>query len=202
MTATSHQLTPTTLPEGIYTVRLDANNAAVIEPGEVHFEDGSRYSGGMAAGQRNGFGTLRFADGGVFEGEWRKDRREGKGVFTWPSGKHKYSGTWRDDVPNGVGTEALDDGSTYTGQYSAGKMHGKGTLRYPDGALYEGQFADDGPCGEGKLTYATGDTVQCATWATGLKKHGTCTLTYAATQKVYVGTFDADTLVGTLNPVS
>ena len=64
-----------------------------------------------AEGQRHGRGTCRFADGGVYEGEYKSGMQEGRG-------------TYRDA-----------DGFMYDGEYKTGMQEGLGTYQNPDGAV-------------------------------------------------------------------
>eukprot|EP01050_Picozoa_sp_SAG11_P001881 SAG11_NODE_88_length_17244_cov_17.187460_5_plen_99_part_00 len=55
----------------------------------------------------------------MYDGEWREDKRHGKGTVTY--------------APD-------EDGKVekYTGDWVEGKMHGTGRYQYSDGAVYEG----------------------------------------------------------------
>ena len=44
---------------------------------------------------RNGYGTLRSTDGGVYQGDWKDDDAHGFGKLTHPSGLN-YEGEFRD----------------------------------------------------------------------------------------------------------
>ena len=186
-------LSPTTLQEGVYNVRLNENNTAVIEPGEVVFSDGSRYRGAVKAGLRHGHGVLQFASGEVYTGDWRRDRRDGKGTMEFAP-KHKYTGQWHADFMAGIGCETFPDGNVYEGTYEAGMMKGHGVLRYANGDRYEGQFDRDCPNGPGTLTYANGDTLTC-TFVDG-KRHGEGRIRYAASGKAYIVNFEQDNVAG------
>ena len=58
-------------------------------------------------------------DGERYEGEWRDDKENGRGVTTWPDG-HRYEGEYRDGKANGTGTATLANGSTYSGTWTNG----------------------------------------------------------------------------------
>ena len=65
----------------------------------------------------------------------------GKGVYTYHNGD-MYDGEWREDKRHGKGTVTYapaDDGSTekYVGDWVEGKMHGLGRYEYADGGIYE-----------------------------------------------------------------
>jgi len=58
-------------------------------------------------------------DHGEYNGQWKDDKKEGKGTFTYP-----------------------DDG-VYIGQWKDDKKMGKGTFTYPDGGVFEGFWDND-----------------------------------------------------------
>jgi hypothetical protein len=73
--------------------------------------DGQSYEGNWTDGQPFGIGTARLAVHGViglYFGQWSKGGRSGQGSMTTPSkcGKYvkRYVGSWKDDLPNGLGT--------------------------------------------------------------------------------------------------
>ena len=96
-----------------------------------------------------------YADGCIYEGEWRSGHRYGKGMFKWPSGT-KYTGEFRKDQRNGIGRiEYAKDGTKYKGQWKDDKRHGEGQFTWADGSFYKGDFVDDRMSGLGKLTWDT-----------------------------------------------
>jgi hypothetical protein len=78
-----------------------------------------------AAGQREGRGTYTFANGNVYEGEWKAGKKEGRGTYTYA------------------------DGAVYEGEYKAGEMEGRGTYTYADGRAETGRYAAGADVGEG-----------------------------------------------------
>jgi hypothetical protein len=49
--------------------------------------DGSLYEGEYKDDKRNGRGKYTWPDGQVYEGEWKDDKRNGRGKHTWPDGR-------------------------------------------------------------------------------------------------------------------
>lgn len=62
------------------------------------------YEGHFSRGLPNGSGRYRWADGTVYQGEWLKGARNGKGTMTYPteSGDSIVTGIWKDDVYSGT----------------------------------------------------------------------------------------------------
>jgi len=66
-------------------------------------------------------GAKTYADGDVYEGEFKNDKRHGEGKYTFADGD-VYEGNWKD-----------------------GKRHGEGKMTYADGSVYEGNWKDGKP---------------------------------------------------------
>ena len=64
-------------------------------------------------------GTLLFADGGRYEGDFVNGRMQGRGQRVWSNGA-RYDGEWSNDVANGYGTQAAADGQVFTGTWVNG----------------------------------------------------------------------------------
>merc|ERR1740124_1882960 len=64
----------------------------------------------------DGTGKYSWADGGVYEGDWKDGKMHGKGKYSYANGG-VYEGDWKD-----------------------GKMHGKGKYSFANGDVYEGYF--------------------------------------------------------------
>eukprot|EP00756_Hemistasia_phaeocysticola_P011148 Hpha_TRINITY_DN15092_c0_g5::TRINITY_DN15092_c0_g5_i2::g.124513::m.124513 len=62
---------------------FDSGLADVKQPSEKPV---SKYQGRFARGQRNGFGTFFYSDGGVYEGQWLMNERRGMGRQTFSNG--------------------------------------------------------------------------------------------------------------------
>ena len=96
---------------------------------------------------------------GIYEGELKKGKPEGKGRFFHIMG-FCYEGEWKDGKKNGRGTERGPQGDIYEGEFKDGKRNGKGTLKLLDGEIYEGDWVNDKKHGKGKTTYPNGDVYE------------------------------------------
>ena len=91
-----------------------------IKPGQ---KIQSYYDGNWAEDQYNGQGKKQYRDGRLYQGEFQKGIRQGKGKIVYAK---------RPDCPVQ---------GWYEGEWSEGKFHGQGKEAYPDGRAYVGQFS-------------------------------------------------------------
>ncbi len=72
---------------------------------------GERNSDGKPHGQ----GSVTYADGETYTGEFKDGKRHGQGTLTSADGS-TYTGEWKDGNWHGQGTMTLANGYTYTGE--------------------------------------------------------------------------------------
>ena len=111
--------------------------------GTVTWAVGNKYVGEWRDGKRNGQGTVTFANGEKYVGEWENDKRNGQGTYTWANG-NKYVGEFKDSKLDGLGTVTWANGDKYVGEHKDGKRDGQATLFRADGSVVSaGIWADD-----------------------------------------------------------
>ena len=107
------------------------------------------------------FGTINLNNGDKYVGEWKDDKKNGQGAYTFGNQSQwagdKYVGEWKDDEMNGQGTATFADGDKYVGEWKDGKNHGQGTYTHADGARYVGEYKDGKLHGQGTYTFADGE---------------------------------------------
>lgn len=101
---------------------LNKNDIEVKEYGD------GIYIGELLNEKRHGFGFMFFADKDddnrkEYAGQWKDDRREGKGRLTWNNGD-SFDGEWKNDMRNGNGTYTWADGFSIKGIWSNDKRIG------------------------------------------------------------------------------
>ena len=87
-----------------------------------------------AQGEEEGRGTMVYASGDMYEGQWRAGKKHGQGKYTTTTSE------------------------VYEGGYVEGKRHGYGENSFADGDLYEGEWVAGKRHGRGKYTHATGNS--------------------------------------------
>lgn len=128
--------------------------------GAYKYADGGVYDGDWKDGMRHGKGTYKWADGELYEGDWKAGKKHGKGTITYANG-NKYEGDYVDGKQHGKGTFKWTDGDVYEGDWKDGKRHGKGTYKWACGNVYEGRWKDGKRRGKGIYKYA--ETMDLAT---------------------------------------
>ena len=68
----------------------------------------------------HGKGEFSWADGKIYIGDYKDDKKEGFGIFRWPDGR-QYEGQWKDGKQNGSGKLKDSDGKEYPGEWLDGK---------------------------------------------------------------------------------
>ena len=102
------------------------------------------YSGGFHCGKFEGFGTICYANGCTFSGEFRRDKRL-RGCFEDPSARRKYEGEYRHDVPHGRGRLFEDGNLVCDGLWKHGHWAGPGSGA---GTSREGAGQENGSGGD------------------------------------------------------
>ena len=139
--------------------------------GTVRFADGDEYSGEWVAGDKSGKGTFRFAGGASYEGEWKAGEQDGSGTMRWPDGD-EYEGQWKDGNREGQGKKRWADGDHYDGQWADDMKHGRGKYASTDGCVYDGEWYEDAHQGHGTWRQSDG-AEYCGQWKAGKRDgHG------------------------------
>ena len=90
---------------------------------------------------------MKDADGDVYEGEFKDDKRNGYGVLVHPG--FKYEGEFKDDMMWGKGKQYFP-GYTMTGTWEKNIPVGEVILTFPDGREMEVSVKDGLPVIEEK----------------------------------------------------
>lgn len=121
--------------------------------GTIKFSDGNVYEGQTKNGLYNGRGRMTHVNGDIYQGFWKDGKANGYGVFIDVSG-NMYKGEWVNDQQHGMGTESWNfDRIKYVGEFREGKKTGQGKFEF-DGGYYEGEFEDGKFHGQGRYYFA------------------------------------------------
>lgn len=74
---------------------------------------------------------------------------KGQYIFNLPLAEETLKRLPEGDSITSVTNFLYENGITYTGQVKGAKRHGKGCLKWPDGAMYDGDWVDDKASGYG-----------------------------------------------------
>jgi len=163
----------------------------VLEPYKKRQREG--YEGGYNEdGLKHGKGIYKYANGDVFDGEYKEGKKHGKGIYKYVSGS-VYDGDWDNNKKHGKGIYKYANGNVYDGDWDNDKMHGKGIYKYVNGDVYDGDWDDGYKHGKGIYKYANGN-VYDGDWDND-KKHGKGIYKYV-NGDVYDGDWDNDNMHG------
>jgi hypothetical protein len=112
------------------------------------------------------FVIVTYSGGGNYAGEYRNDKRNGQGKYSYFNGD-KYIGGWKDGEKNGHGTYTFANGDKYVGEWKDGKKNGQGTSTWANGDKYVGKYKDDKYDEFGTLYFADGSIFQQGLWKDG-----------------------------------
>ena len=81
-----------------------------------------------------------MAGGKLYQGEWKVDSYEMHGWGHLIKSKNKviYTGWFKDNKAHGKGRMVYDNGTVYEGDWFEGRPTGEGTCTYSDKACYNG----------------------------------------------------------------
>lgn len=82
------------------------------------------YTGEWKNGLKSGYGSEKWEDGTLYEGNFLEDQKHGNGKFTWPD-RATYEGQFQYNSICGKGVHKWGDGRIFTGGWLDNKMHGK-----------------------------------------------------------------------------
>ncbi|CAD8068837.1 unnamed protein product [Paramecium sonneborni] len=101
-----------------------------------------------------GFCTMHYKNGDIFEAQFQNGCTNGFGIFK--SDKKIVKGIWINNQLEGEGQEIKADGTIFYGQFYNGKKQGKGIQMFPDGCKYEGSFENNKFSGDGIFYWSDG----------------------------------------------
>jgi hypothetical protein len=77
-----------------------------------------------------------------YEGEWVKDKKNGRGICYFPD-KSVYEGSFVNDLFEGYGKYSWPHNDIYIGQWKADRMEGDGEFKHSDGHISKGPFKNN-----------------------------------------------------------
>lgn len=115
----------------------------------------------------DGTAKATFPNGDSFSGEYKSQKRNGKGEYTWKKPKAAYVGTYVDGKRQGMGKMTYPDGSMYHGSWENNDRHGFGTYIFANGDRYCGAWVNNIRSGKGTYLYAASQTQLSGTFVNG-----------------------------------
>ncbi|KAM9556260.1 radial spoke head 10 homolog B isoform 2-T2 [Guaruba guarouba] len=129
-------------------------------------EHTSWYSGDWVNDVKEGWGMRRYKSGNIYEGQWEKNVRYGKGRMRWLTVNQEYMGQWVHGIQHGYGihiwflkrmpASQYPLRNEYIGDFVNGQRHGHGKFIYASGAVYDGEWVCNKKHGKGKFVFKNG----------------------------------------------
>ncbi len=113
-------------------------------------------TGCVSGNCKNGFGKFVYENGTFYEGKFKKEKFEGKGLMVFATGE-KYTGEFKDGQQMGQGKTIRANGNIWEGENIYGNPNGNGKMIYLNGSRYEGimnRYCEKN--GEGTYTLSNG----------------------------------------------
>ena len=119
-------------------------------------KNGNYYLGQIKEGKFEGKGELKIEGISKYNGEFKNDLPEGKGIFEDYENNYKYDGDWLMGKKNGRGVLEFTDGTKYEGDFKNDLYDGNGIIKFNNGNVYEGEFVEGNIKGKGKFVWNDG----------------------------------------------
>jgi len=110
-----------------------------------YFQEPVTFEGKISEGKRTGRGVAVYKNSDRYEGDWKANLRQGKGVLVCGNQRGSFTGYFQhDEMWDGM-MEGLvtGNGDRYSGTLREGKKSGDGILWYMKGGLFRGEFRND-----------------------------------------------------------
>ena len=114
----------------------------------VQYSKQLKYKGTWSKGRFHGKGTLKYANGSTYTGEFFEGSKNGHGHYMSSEG-YEYIGDWVGGKQTGKAQVSYKNGDLYTGKIKDGLRHGHGELfQVSSSRNYKGQWIKDTLQGE------------------------------------------------------
>ena len=113
------------------------------------YRQNNKYEGEFRKDKKCGKGKIWFESGDIYEGEFSDNKFNGYGHYIWAKNKHEYKGNYLNGKFNGEGFYKWGENEYYNGEYVNGIKEGEGELSFKDGKKFFVNFTNGKPNGVG-----------------------------------------------------
>jgi len=128
--------------------------------GTWYYVNGDKYIGQFKNNYSHGKGKLIHKDHSIIEGNWENGEYKrdsivsqsvgcifgncinGYGTFIYKENNSKYTGNFKEGLPEGFGSVEYNNGEKYVGEWHEGSFNGLGTLFLTDSTKYCGNWSN------------------------------------------------------------
>ena len=122
------------------------------------YNNGNRYEGEYKNNSREGKGICYYNNGDRYEGEFKNDISEGKGIYYFKDGD-KFEGEYKKGIPEGKGVYYYKNGDKFEGKYKNNCREGNGVYYYKNGNIEIGSFKNDKHIGQHYIIFPDGSVL-------------------------------------------
>ena len=127
--------------------------------GSLISTNGYQYHGDWFRGQKNGNAKVNYKDGSTYEGYVKDGLRHGLGKFKDAQSGLELIGNWASDVLKGE-VQIIGSHWVFSGPLPTNEGEALAKMEYDDGSIYRGGIKDFMRHGEGKMQYASGESIK------------------------------------------
>ena len=91
----------------------------------------------IGSSMRKNLPAIALQNEGIYIGQWKNGKRDGKGIMTWPD-KSSFEGNFKEDEVSGFGKIVHSNGDIYEGEWDKNKANGFGVFTYANGQINQG----------------------------------------------------------------
>ena len=92
---------------------------------------------------KNGKGKIIYSNGNEYEGEWKDDKKNGKGEIFHINEQEKFKGEFENNIEKDGEGIIIKENYIYNGKIRDYKKNGYGKIYYNDGNKYYGNFENE-----------------------------------------------------------
>lgn len=108
----------------------------------------------------DGKGVTKYKNGAEYDGEYKQNKKHGRGKYTFSDGHQFYNGEWKHNKRHGHGIRLYKNGDIYEGSFVNNMREGQGTIMIREtGVVYQGTWLADAMHGSGVCVVENNEAV-------------------------------------------
>jgi hypothetical protein len=154
----------------------------------MKYNNGDIYEGDWKKDVKEGKGKMKYNNGDIYEGDWKNNLKEGKGKFINKKGYYEYEGEWNNDCFNGYVEKYYNKNKKLLQEYSINKNR-KGLIINENNQKLELKFNNSIIEGEGIFNFIN-EKILIGTFNNNYNKTLMKGILFFKNEDIYEGNFD------------